>query len=319
MNEEAIAAIRVVGAVARADGKISEEEKLAFRQTIAEFNPGLPEGVNVEQLLSDDVDLDGELAKITSTIIRKAVYDAAIGMALVDGTASGEENEILKRIRTAFGTIESKNGSLLDRALTDQRKLSQATPILDPTERRQRVQSIIAARALWSGIFGAIPIPLVSDIGVLINIDGLISSVAMTWGHPLTRKERLARFGMIISVAAATGAVHSLLKLIPGWGSTAGAVGGALSGYTVTFAIGAVVNYHFEKEGKTTPAELKKVFFEHKAAGKAAFEKNKDAIKAAGDEHAQEIADLTAQLDANKITVDEYDAKIGALIGPAKS
>jgi len=314
MNEqEAIAAIRVVGAVARADGKVSEEEKIAFRQAVAEFNPKLPDGTDVEKLLGEESDLDADLAAIKSPVMRKAVFDTAVAMSLVDGESSSDENKVLARVRSAFAESTTGEPSLLERALKMREQMDGGEPVLDPATRTQRVRDLISRRALWASVFGAIPIPLVSDVGVLVQIDLLVGGVSMVWGHPLTRKERFARFGAVISLAMAQSAIHSLFKLIPGWGSVAGAVGGGVTAFVVTHAIGSVVNYHFEKEGKTTAAELKQVFKTQKTEAKSEYESKKSEIEAMRAKHADELATLSAKLEKKEITQEEFNAKLAEL------
>lgn len=315
-QDEAISAIRVIGAVAQADGTITHEERLAFRQALTDFAPNLPDGTTVDAILEKEIDLDGALAGVRSPVVRKAVFEAAFAMSIVDGRATEEENDVMRKIRAAFDF--SSEQSVLDQALTDTQRVAEAAPILSPADRELRVNGIISQRALYAGLFGAVPVPLVSDVGVLIQINAVVEAIAVTWGHPMTRKERIAHFGAIISIAVAQGAVHSLIKMIPGWGSLAGAVSGALTSYATTYAIGRVVNYHFEKEGKTTAAELRSVFAKSKDEAKKAYEADKDKIEAAKNEHAEEIAALTKQLETKEITVEAFDAKVSKIVGGEK-
>jgi hypothetical protein len=130
----------------------------------------------------------------------------------------------------------------------------------------------------------------------------------------MTRKERLARFGVVLSMAMAQTALHSLVKLIPGWGTAIGAAAGALTAFAVTRAIGRVVNHHFEREGQTTTAELKKVFLDQKTAAKEAFASEESKVDALRESHAKEISALTEQLERNEITVEEFDQKVEKLV-----
>ena len=313
MNEqEARAAIRLIGAVVRADGKITDEEKVAFRDAVRAFDPGLVEDTTLERLLAEEGDIDADLAVIRSPIVQRAVFDAAYGISIADGRATDEENQLLARIRAAF-SVEGEP-SALAATLSRQRTRTMADPVLDPTDRTQRVRAYVARRAVGAAIFGALPLPLVSDIGVLVQLDSVITGVSAFWGHAFTRKEKLATFGAVLGLAMAQGAVHSLVKMIPGWGSAAGAVSGTLGAYVVTKAMGEVVNHHFEREGKTTAAELRAVFAERRTAAKSSFETDRAGIEAARDAHADELAALTKQLEADEITVEEFDAKVDALI-----
>ena len=315
-QDEAASAIRVIGAVAQADGTITDEERLAFRQALTDFAPNMPDGTTVDSILDKPIDVDEALAGVKSPVMRKAVFEAAFAMSIVDGRATPEENDVIKKIRASFDF--ATEASVLDQALIDNRRATDAAPVLSADERRERIDALCNRRALLAAVFGAIPLPLVGDFGVLLQIDAVIEGVAVTWGHPLIRKERFVRFGAVLSIAIAQSAVHSLIKLIPGYGSVAGAFGGALTAYMATFAIGRVVNYHFEKEGKTTAAELRSVFAKSKEDAKKAYEKDKDKIDAAKNAHAAEIAALTKQLEKKEITAEELDAKVGEIVGVEK-
>ena len=310
MNDrEAVAAIRIVGAVARADGRIDAAETLAMRSAIAEFNPTLPDGSDVERLLSEDVDLDAELAVVRSPVVQRAVFETAVAMSLVDGSASAQENQVLTRIRAAFnvGREASTGGFALAGSVTP---VTTMTPILDPAERAKHVSDLIARRSVWAGALGALPVPIVSDIGVFHQIDTLVRGIAMAWGHPLTRKESWAQFGAVLGMAFAQSAVHSLLKLLPGLGSVAGAIGGGLSGFVITRAVGMVVNQHFEREGKTTPEELRALFKDQKTAAKIVYEASAPAIEDLRASNAEAITALGARLEKKEITPAEFNAKL---------
>ena len=71
-QDEAVSAIRVIGAVAQADGTITHEERLAFRQALTDFAPNLPDGTTVDSILEKQIDLDEALAGVKSPIVRKA-------------------------------------------------------------------------------------------------------------------------------------------------------------------------------------------------------------------------------------------------------
>lgn len=307
-EREAIAAIRVISAVARADGKISEEERVAFQQAIAEFGPQLSSGANFEELLTQPTDLAADLAEVKTPLLRKSVFETAYAMSIIDGSASEEENKILAQIRDALGVGTEE--TVMSRVLAIRRGVQGAVPILDPKERAARVQQIIRERSAAAAIFGFMPIPIVSEVLVMVQIDSVITGVSEMWGQPLTRKEAFARFGVVLSMALAQGAVHSLFKSIPGIGWVVGSTVGGVTAYAVTRSIGAVVNYHFEKGGDTTPAELKKVFAESKAEAKKAYETDKAAIE----EHSKEVEALTKKLERNEISVEEFDKQVEALM-----
>ena len=310
-NTEVLAALRVVGAVARADGKISEQERGIFRSAVTEFQPTLDDGTAVEDLLTKDSDLEADIKAVTSPSIRRACFEVAYAMSTIDGAAV-EENEILKRIRDAYA-VESGSSAIEDMLAHNDDALPLA-PTLDASERATRVKAVIKRRSLSAALLGAMPVPLVGDIGVLLMLSATVDEICTLWGQPLTGKDKWSRFGAILSLAMAQSAAHSLIKMIPGWGSLAGAVGGAIGSYVVVGAIGRSVNFHFEQGGNTTPAELRKHFAEQKAELKKAYAGDKAGIEAAKVKHGDEIDALAKKLEAKEISKADYERAIEALL-----
>jgi len=94
-RSEKEASLRVLLAVARADGVVDPEE----RRTLAV----LASEVGVADPSSGAIDLDAELARLRSPEARQRVLDAAHAMANVDGRCSPEEYAVLERIHAALG------------------------------------------------------------------------------------------------------------------------------------------------------------------------------------------------------------------------
>lgn len=94
MNDgEARASLRVLLAVAQADGKVGVDE----RQLLAHFASAPTPSVK------ERVDLDAELAKLESPDARRLTLRAAVSLADLDGRCTPEELEILVRIHAAMG------------------------------------------------------------------------------------------------------------------------------------------------------------------------------------------------------------------------
>jgi uncharacterized protein (DUF697 family) len=313
-NEEVLAGLRVIGAVARADGKISKEERALFQTAVTEFHPTLPDGSSLESLLTRPSNLEADLAAVKAPAVRRAVFEFAYAMSASDGAVK-EEGDLLKKIREAF-QVERPEGT--EHAVGDMVShnawYAKVEPTLDPVERAERVKGILYRRTMNAAIIGAIPVPFVTDVGVLLQVSAVIDEIALVWGQPQTRQEKIACFGVLFSLAAAQSAVHSLIKLIPGWGTVAGAVSGAIGSYVVVGAVGRVVNYHFEKDGKTTSAELRKVFSEQKAEVKKSYDADKQRIDAAKAKHGAELEALAKQLEAKEITRPEYEKQLESLL-----
>jgi len=311
-NQEVLAALRVVGAVARADGKISDEERTLFRSAVSEFQPTLDDGTSVDELLTKTSDLDTDIAAVSSPATRRALFEVAYAMSTIDGAAT-EENEVLARIRKAYAVAPGEK-SALDDMLAHNDEMLAVAPTLDDAERAARVKAVIKRRSFSAALLGAMPVPLLGDIGVLLMLSATVDEICTLWGQPLTGKDKWARFGAILSLATAQSAAHSLIKLIPVWGSLAGAVGGAIGSYVVVGAIGRSVDYHFSQGGQTTPAELRKVFTEQKAELKKAYADDKAKIESARAKHTVALGVLAKRLEAKEITSAEYQKQVDALV-----
>jgi tellurite resistance protein len=89
---EARARVRILRAVASADGEIVSAERLALHVLAGE------EAAEAQS----SVDLDAEVERIRSEEARRATFEAAFAMASVDGECNADERRVLDRIQTAF-------------------------------------------------------------------------------------------------------------------------------------------------------------------------------------------------------------------------
>jgi len=98
-EDEALACLKVLVAIAQADGKVKADEKKSLAAAISSFD--LPVGVSVDGLLAEAIDIAGELGKITSAEAREQVYRSAFFLAHADGDAAPEERALLAQIEAA--------------------------------------------------------------------------------------------------------------------------------------------------------------------------------------------------------------------------
>ena len=112
-QQEVLASFKVLVSMAKADGKLLEQEFASLADTFEEIH--LPEGVTVDRLLNEeDEPIDTLLTQITSEIAQEMVYQSAYAMANIDGECSSEEKELLEKINypitiPRFGKAESLN------------------------------------------------------------------------------------------------------------------------------------------------------------------------------------------------------------------
>lgn len=91
------ASLRVLLAVAQADGEVDEAERDLLLAAAGKLS------VSTSSSQPLEVDVDAELAKLKSEDVRRLTYRAAHSMANVDGHCSPAELALLVRIHDAFG------------------------------------------------------------------------------------------------------------------------------------------------------------------------------------------------------------------------
>jgi uncharacterized tellurite resistance protein B-like protein len=104
-EKEALACLRVLVAIARADGTIHQDERKSLSAALESLE--LPGGVTVDTLLAEKPDLDEQLALVTSTEAREQLYRSAHFMAHADGACTKEEQALIDRIGEATGVDRS--------------------------------------------------------------------------------------------------------------------------------------------------------------------------------------------------------------------
>jgi uncharacterized tellurite resistance protein B-like protein len=116
---ETEACLRILFAVAVADGDVSADEERAL--AILAGYDGSPES------LPGVLDIAAEAARITSLEARRATLDAAVAIAEVDGRCTREEHAVLERLRNALGVDETVPLEAVEGAWHEQ--------LLEPRER----------------------------------------------------------------------------------------------------------------------------------------------------------------------------------------
>jgi uncharacterized protein (DUF697 family) len=112
-------------------------------------------------------------------------------------------------------------------------------------------------------------LPLVDLVGVPAIQAKMLQSLAALYGQDWDRRAILEFLGLLgtgIGVAyAARSAGRAVVKLIPVWGQTAGAVWGATASGATTYALGKAAGFHFNRRRRGLPADaegLRRTFAE---------------------------------------------------------
>jgi uncharacterized protein (DUF697 family)/tellurite resistance protein len=313
--QEALAGIKVLIFMARADGIFRVEEEQILLETYETL--GLPPEVSLLDLVREDIDLEAELAHITTPAAREQVYAAALALACADRNRSPEEREVLARIKNAFAVATPKT-DLLQRFMDDTRNTllpAEIAPISDPAERDKTIEQVIQNYAIFTAVLGAFPIPgvaLVVDIAILTFQLKMIEEIGRYWGYTTNRKDaELLRDGMVggMGLSLFRIAVSNAAKLVPGWGSV---VGASLS-YASTWAFGKVANQYYASGGKLDPQALQAAFKQARREGEQKYRENQTHIEQKQKAYADQITALNEQLQQGALTQEQYQAKLNEL------
>lgn len=316
-EKEALACLRVLVAIARADGSVHNDERKSLAAALESLE--LPGGVTVDSLLAEKPDLEAQLAQVTSTDAREQLYRSAYFMAYADGTCTKEEQEMLDRIADVTGADRNSLAGLFvgvgaGNSAEDGARgslLDVPAAITDPVARASKVTAHVLKYSAVTAVLGAFPIPglaIATDLAVIALQLKMVRDVGGFWGQAVDAKRARS---LLYSLGLGTGArlaVSNLAKFVPGWGS----VFGAATAFASTYALGKIIDKFFSSGGDAIEA-LKDEFEIAKKEGKKVYDEQKDAIVESQRAVGPTLDALAAELKDGKITQAEFDAKVAAL------
>ena len=308
-EQEAVASLKILVAVAQADGTIHDEERKSIVGALEGIS--LPEGTTADSLLAETIDVDAELARLTSQVARAEIWKSAFAMANADGSCSPEEQKLLDLI-AAKTNVSEADKSLFKRLVAEGKDTvlpSNIEKIDDPERRAREVRNDILKYSAFTAILGAFPLPVVGEIAVLGIQLKMIRDIGQYWGHTVDKN---AAKSMLYGLGLGTGArmaVNSLAKLVPGWGSAVGAT----TSFAATFALGKVMEKFFAEDAKGDVASLKTYFKSAEKEGKAAYAEQKDEIAKKGEANKAALDQLSADLKDGKIDQEAFDKRLSEL------
>lgn len=310
---EAVASLKILAAVARADGSVHNDE----RKSLAAALESLPleKPIAVDELLGTDqpIDVKAELARLASPEAREQIYRSAFFMAWADNSCTKEEQALLDLI-AAETNVTPEQRTSLERLFVPQAERTsllptKAKPIQDADARAAHVKREVLKYAALTAVLGAFPIPglaIATDLGVIALQVKMVRDIGQYWGHALDRN---AAKSMLYGMGLGTGArlaVNNLAKLLPGWGSAVGAT----TSFASTYALGKVIEKFFAADAKVDITVLKTEFKVAEKEGKATYAEHEDEIAAEAVESKQTLSKLTAELKDGTITQDEMDQRL---------
>lgn len=315
-QQEVLASFKVLVSMAKADGKLLEEEFASLADTFEEIH--LPEGVTVDRLLNeDDEPIDTLLTQITSEIAQEMVYQSAYAMANIDGECSAEEKSLLDKIGATFTSSKlwGKQEWLetLERRSSRSSISEQVRQIDDPEKRATEVENATTDACFLNAVLGAFPIPGIAiafDMLIYWNQLDLVQTIGQSWGYDRNRDDfRKAIFGSL-GLTGTRIALSNLAKLVPVFGM----VVGATTAYASTWALGKVANEYFASGGEMDAFSLRQAFKKAKQEGEAIYKTKADEIAAKKKEIEPQVEILNAELKAGTITPEEYQEKLKNLL-----
>ena len=311
-QQEVLASFKVLVSMAKADGKLLEQEFASLADTFEEIH--LPEGITVDRLLNEeDEPIDTLLTQITSEIAQEMVYQSAYAMANIDGECSSEEKNLLDKIGATFtnSKLWGKQEWLetLERRSTKSSISEQVRQIDDPNIRAIEVENATTDTCFLNAVLGAFPLPGIAiafDMLVYWNQLDLAQTIGQSWGYDRDNENlRKALFGSL-GITGTRIAVSNLAKLVPVFGM----VVGATTAYASTWALGKVANEYFASGGEMDAFSLRQAFKQAKKEGEAVYKTKADEIAAKKKAIEPQLQLLSEELKAGSITPEEYQEKL---------
>jgi uncharacterized protein (DUF697 family) len=311
MNHEALAGIRLMICMAKADGVFKPDERYTLEDELA--GAALPDGLTVEKLLEENNDPAALAEQIKSPEARDFTYASVYALAYCDRELAEAEEKLLSILRAAWG-IKKDEDAALAAALAPARNAEKpdcalSARIDDPAKRDEAFRKLLFRYNALTSVTGAIPIPAVPDLLIVPMQVKMIYDIASLFGVQADKKTVQLMFETLGVGTGARIGIAMLSKFIPGWGS----VVGATSAFATTYALGKVAYRYFQSEGRASIESLKPMFREELEHGKEEYKKQRPALDEAQKTHSQKLQQLAFDLQSKKISQEEYEQRVDGL------
>jgi len=300
INEELFSGIKVLVALAQADGKIHESERAAIVNAID--GTDLPDGVTVDALLELQVDLDAELARITSEEAKQRTFDAASAIVFVDGETTDDERTLLARVAKSLGFDVDGEGegdrSERFRRFTSAIPPSNIAKVDDAKERLARTNEEIASAAAFSGALATSSLPVAAQSALFTNNVRLARNIGLYYGHDADEAFWRTFVSNVVGAPGSWFAIRAILSLVPG--------NGVAAAFATTWALGRATCLYFEEGESIDQAALRRAFEKAKKDGQNAAREGKPAIAARKEKIDAARTSLDADLASGKLAETAY-------------
>ena len=308
ISGEALARLKVLISVAKADGNLSELEKAQLRYSVRI----LPPGITWDALFDESIDLTAELAQITSLGEQELTYYTAYRLVAAKTTTHPAEEQAIDRIQAAFSldavTVDRVR-SLVNQSYTIQ-GLNPIQPIAEPKQRATVIDQKLLHGAISTAVLGAFPFPLLSTYteSAALSIQfALIVEIGNLWGYTdLDAKELFEEIVGSLGLVSAWLTAIDLAKLLPRLGSDLA----ANDAFTATWAIGKTMNAYCDSDRQLNSTTLRQLFKQFRKDGDEIYRQNEWAIAEQQSVHQIYIKTHTEDLKAKKLSLDVYKQQI---------
>lgn len=318
ISSEALARLKVLVYVAKADGNLDEQEKIQLKSGLK--NELLPEGMSWQKLLHEAIDLTAELAQITSPEEQESTYYAAYTLANANAEYHLNEAKAIEQISADFNfeveKVQQLN-RLVDESYNIQRDDS-IQPIHDPRQRAEVIHQKTLLCSTATAILGGLPSPILSTYAQAAALRlqiVLISEIAGLWSYPkFDAKSLLEDMVGSLRLVSAWLTALDLAKLVPKLGSNISTV----DAFAATWAMGQVTNCYFECGQELSTIVLRQTFRSARKEGEKIYQLNESAIVKQNKTHRSQIKSLTEDLKTSKLTLEAYQKQIQQLLVTVK-
>ncbi len=272
VEQEQLARLQILVAIARADGDIQPWEQTLLKQALLAIAPEFP--MTLDQLLDAPATVDDLLARITTPDLQQTTYNEAIAFAQLDGITPAE-HRLLERIRSAFKLQPMPSGLATSHAHTSDSAIDWSSTALSGrslilgmrriVEHSHRARELVLDYAIGAAIIGLIPLSIShlwvwQILAIALLLIKMMRDVGDYWGFPKGRD----MFSVIGNLFGGMGALGITLMawltlfliglLIPVIRSLALAA----AFFTLTWTLGQVTNQFYMSSSRLDVTSLRR-------------------------------------------------------------
>ena len=266
-QDEAIACLKLLACLAKADGKVHPQEKKILTQAWQKVQAlvTIPEDITLETILAEDIEIEKVLSQIVTRKTQIVLHEAAYVLAEINGIAPSERI-ILDKIEAGFNlpepdSLAEKKSLVKNIESPDELIEAIAAQLVSVRE----VRDLILDYAIGISILGFNPFPginLVTNTIACGLILKMISDVGKKYGYP-KGQDAIAIIGSIFGGFGALAAAIASWSTVAFFGLFVPVLGEFATTsflFTLTWAVGQATNQFYLSGRQLNAAALKQAF-----------------------------------------------------------